>query len=116
MKSVSLTATVFAATLALTVMAQTASPQGADKSSKATAPAPAAAPSVEGEVRKVDKDAGKITLKHGPIGNLEMPAMTMVFRVKDPSMLDKVNAGQKVRFAAEKVGGALTITDIQPAP
>jgi Cu(I)/Ag(I) efflux system periplasmic protein CusF len=116
MKSALLAATVIGAGLALAVMAQTASPQGADKSSKATTQASAAAPSTEGEVRKVDKDAGKITLKHGPIGNLEMPAMTMVFRVKDPSMLDKVKAGEKVRFAAEKVGGALTITDIQPAP
>ncbi len=82
-----------------------------------TAPATAPAPNslTEGEVRKVDKDAGKITLKHGPIANLEMPEMTMVFRVKDASMLDKVKAGDKVRFAAEKVGGAITVTQIEPA-
>lgn len=72
-----------------------------------------AAPMVDGEVRKVDKDAGKITLKHGPIPNLEMPAMTMVFRVKDPTMLDKVKDGDKVRFAADKVGGAYTVTAIE---
>ena len=53
----------------------------------------------DGEVRKVDKDAKKITIKHGPIEKLEMPAMTMVFQVKDPAMLDKVKAGDKVKFA-----------------
>lgn len=72
------------------------------------------APMVAGEVRKIDKDAGKITLKHEPIPNLEMPGMTMVFRVKDPAMLDQVKAGDKVRFAADKVGGALTVTQIEP--
>jgi len=82
------------------------------------AQAPTASPSAaltEGEVRKIDKEAGKITLKHGPLTNLEMPAMTMVFRVRDPAMLDKVRTGDKVRFAADKVGGALTITQIEPA-
>ena len=67
---------------------------------------------VEGEVRKVDKDARKITLKHGPIPNLEMTAMTMVFRVKDAAMLDAVKAGDKVLFKADKVQGAITITEI----
>ena len=67
---------------------------------------------VDGEVQKIDKEAGKITLKHGPIPNLDMPGMTMVFRVKDPAMLDSVKAGDKVRFAAEKTGGALTVTQI----
>ena len=70
---------------------------------------------VEGEVRKVDKEAGKITLKHGPIANLEMPAMSMVFRTKDPAMLDQVRPGDKVRFKAEKIQGALTITELKPA-
>ncbi len=68
----------------------------------------------DGEVRKVDKDAGKITMKHGPIPNLDMPGMTMVFRVKDAAMLDQVKAGDKVRFAAEKVGGQFTVTQIEP--
>lgn len=68
----------------------------------------------EGEVRKVDKDAKKITLRHGPLVNLDMPAMTMVFQVKDPAMLDQVKAGDKVKFQAEKVGGAFTITRIEP--
>jgi len=68
----------------------------------------------DGEVRKVDKDAGKITMKHGPIPNLDMPGMTMVFRVKDAAMLEQVKAGDKVRFAAEKVGGQFTVTQIEP--
>jgi Cu/Ag efflux protein CusF len=65
------------------------------------------------EVRKVDRDANKITLKHGDIENLEMPAMTMVFAVKDPAMLDGLKPGDKVRFTAEKVGGAFTVTRIE---
>ena len=68
-----------------------------------------------GEIRKVDKDAKKITIKHGPILNLDMPAMTMVFRVKDPAMLDNVNPGDKVKFQVEKLGGAFTVTGIEPA-
>ena len=67
----------------------------------------------EGEVRKVDKDAKKITIKHGPIQNLDMPAMTMVFQVKDPAMLDKVKAGDKVQFQAEKLDGAFTVTGME---
>ena len=66
----------------------------------------------EGEVRKVDKEAGKVTLKHGEIPNLDMKAMTMVFRVKEPAMLDKVKAGDKVRFKAEKVQGAYTVVEL----
>ena len=69
----------------------------------------------DGEVRKVDKDAKKIIIRHGPLLNLDMPAMTMVFQVKDPAMLDKVNAGDKVKFSAEKIGGALTVTGIEQA-
>jgi len=69
----------------------------------------------EAEVRKVDKDAGKLTLKHGPIPNLEMPPMTMVFRVKEAGMLDAVKPGDKVSFQAEKINGQYTVTRIQPA-
>lgn len=68
-----------------------------------------------GEVRKVDRDAKKLTIKHGPLRNLDMPAMTMVFRVKDPSMLDQLKAGDKVKFEAQDVGGALTVTAIEKA-
>jgi len=79
------------------------------------AQAPASAAMVDAEVRKVDMDAKKITLRHGPIPNLEMPAMTMVFQVKEPSMLDKAKTGDKVKFTAEKIGGAYTVTRIEPA-
>jgi Cu/Ag efflux protein CusF len=69
----------------------------------------------EGEVRKVDKDAKKITIRHAPIVYLDMPAMTMVFQVKDSALLDMVKAGDKVKFTAEKVGSALTVTHIETA-
>lgn len=58
----------------------------------------------EGEIRKVNRDAGKITIRHGPLKSLDMPPMTMVFRVKDPAMLDQVKPGDKVRFVAGKAG------------
>lgn len=75
-----------------------------------------AAPSADmtdGEIRKIDKDNKKITIKHGEIKNLDMPGMTMVFQVKDPAMLDKVKVGDKVKFIAEKSGGAIVVTDIR---
>jgi Cu/Ag efflux protein CusF len=68
---------------------------------------------VEGEVRKVDKEMKKITIRHGAIPNLEMPPMTMVFQVKDPAMLDNVKAGDKIRFAADRLGGAYTVTQLE---
>jgi Cu/Ag efflux protein CusF len=67
----------------------------------------------DGEVRKIDKQAKKITLRHGAIRNLDMPGMTMVFSVTDPTVLDKVKPGDKVRFAADKVGDALTVTHLE---
>lgn len=82
---------------------------------KAEAATPAASVAMtEGEVRKVDKAARKITLKHGPISNLDMPAMTMVFQVNDTALLEKVKAGDKVRFAADKVEGIYSVTRIEP--
>ena len=71
--------------------------------------------SVAGEVRKVDKDARKITLRHAEIKSLDMPAMTMVFRVKDPTMLDNVKAGDRVLFKAEGSDGSFTLTEIERA-
>jgi uncharacterized cupredoxin-like copper-binding protein len=67
----------------------------------------------DGEVKKIDKDNQKITLKHGEITNLGMPGMTMVFKVKDPAMLEALQTGDKVRFAAEKAGGSLVVTQIE---
>jgi Cu/Ag efflux protein CusF len=69
----------------------------------------------DGEVRKVDKDAKKLTIKHGPIPNLDMPTMTMVYRVADPAMLDQVKAGDIIKFQAEKIDGAFTVTKIEAA-
>ena len=68
-----------------------------------------------GEVRKVDVDNKKITIKHGDIKNLDMPPMTMVFQVKDDALLDKLKVGDKVRFSAEKLGSAFFVTKIRPA-
>jgi len=67
----------------------------------------------DGEVKKVDKDAGKITIRHGELKNLGMPAMTMVFHVKDPVMLEQVKAGDKIRFISEKVDGAFTLIQLE---
>jgi Cu/Ag efflux protein CusF len=74
------------------------------------------AQSADAEVRKVDKSAGKITLKHGEIKNLDMPPMTMVFRVKDKAWLDQVVAGDKVKFDAEKLDGQYVVTALKKAP
>jgi Cu(I)/Ag(I) efflux system protein CusF len=78
-----------------------------------SAAAQAAPELVDGEIRKVDKDAAKLTIKHGELKELGMMPMTMVFRVKDKAMLDQVKAGDKVRIAVEKVDGALTVTTLQ---
>ena len=69
----------------------------------------------DGEVRKIDMEGGKLTLKHGDIKSLDMPGMTMVFVVKDKAMLDKLKTGDKVKFKAINDGGKFTVTEIQPA-
>jgi len=66
-----------------------------------------------GEVKKVEKSTGKVTIKHGPLKNIGMDAMTMVFRVKEPSMLDQVKAGDKINFVAEEPNGQLTVTKLE---
>ena len=75
----------------------------------------AATDMTDAEVRKIDKDNNKITLKHGEIKNLDMPGMTMVFQLKDAAMVDKLKTGDKVKFKAEKIGGAYTVTVIEAA-
>lgn len=69
----------------------------------------------EGTVKKVDKAQGKLTISHGPLAKLDMPPMTMVFRAADPAMLDKVKAGDKIRFVADRVGGVFTVTELELA-
>lgn len=68
----------------------------------------------DGEVRKIDKENRKITLKHGEIKSLDMPPMTMAFQVSDPALLDKLKPGDKVQFNAVKNNGKLTVTEIKP--
>jgi Cu(I)/Ag(I) efflux system periplasmic protein CusF len=89
----------FIATLATLVATQTAIAQDTD-----------------GEVRKIDKALSKITLKHGEIKNLEMPPMTMVFRVKESKLLEALTVGDKVKFAAEKIDGNYVVTQITKTP
>ncbi len=91
------------------VLAQPVATQAAPAASKA------GSAMSEGEVRKVDKQAGKLTLRHGPLVNLDMPGMTMAFRVSDPKLLATLKEGDKIRFVAENVKGQLTVTRIEPA-
>ena len=92
-------------TMSLPAMAQTAT----------AAPATPMVDMSDGEIRKVSKDTGKLTIKHGEIKNLDMPPMTMVFTAKDPAMLDKLAVGDKVRFVVIDEGGKMVVTEIQPA-
>jgi Cu/Ag efflux protein CusF len=70
----------------------------------------------DAEVVKVDKAQGKITLRHGEMKALDMPPMTMVFRISNPALLERVAVGDKVRFDAAKVDGTYTVTAIGKAP
>jgi Cu/Ag efflux protein CusF len=91
-------------------LAQTQSTEHASHHAEAAA----TSDSTEAEVRKVDHSAKKITLRHGEIKNLGMPPMTMVFQVRDTTLLDKVQAGDRVRFTADKVNGAYVVLSIEP--
>lgn len=75
--------------------------------------AAASATLTNGEIKKIDKDAGKITIKHGDIKNLNMPAMTMSFQAKDKAMLDKAKVGDKVSFAVDNIDGKLTLVQLE---
>ena len=86
---------------------------GAESPQVAPPAAAAVKPNTEGVIRKIDKEQGKLTIKHGPIVNLDMPGMTMVFRVSDPKTLETLKEGDKVRFFADNVDGALTVTTIE---
>ncbi len=67
----------------------------------------------EGEIKKIDMEGGKLTIKSGPLKNLDMPAMTMSFRVSEPAVLGRLKAGDKINFVAEMVGGQLTATQLK---
>lgn len=73
-------------------------------------------PWAEAEVRRVDTAAGKISLKHGDIKNLDMPPMTMVFQLQDKALLGDLKAGDRVRFKADRVNGNYTVLELEPAP
>jgi Cu/Ag efflux protein CusF len=104
---------VFTAVLALAAPPLAGLAQGDHPGHRAKVQLAQAAPLADGEIRRVDKEAKKLTIKHGPIANLDMPPMTMVFQVKDPAMLERVKAGDRIKFSAEKVGGAYTVTSIE---
>ena len=105
-------ATVLLASLSFSALAQTAAPNtaAAPTSEGMAAKKMDSKDMSEAEVRKIDKDAKKVTLKHGPIKNLDMPGMTMVFQVKDATLFDKLVVGEKILFTAEQQQGAYVVT------
>ena len=74
---------------------------------------PALAQQVKGTVKKIDEAQGKLTIDHGPIKNLDMDAMSMVFRAGEPAMLKGLKAGDKIKFDADRVNGQITVTKLQ---
>lgn len=81
-----------------------------------TPPTAAASSKAEGEVRRVEVATGRVQLRHGPIAHLDMPPMTMVFRVKSPTLLEGLKEGDRILFTAEKIDGAYTITSVEKRP
>ncbi len=104
--SKSLAAVMLAATFATPGFAQT--PPEASKRNSASE-------RVAGEIRKIDKEGGKLTIKHGEIKSLDMPGMTMVFHAKDKAMLDAVKVGDDVMFSVVREDGKMVVTELQPA-
>ena len=105
------------AVIAIAFGAMSAAAQDHRAHSHGSAPAKAIASTearelTNAEVRKIDKNAKKITLRHEPIKNLDMPSMTMVFQVADAALLDKVQVGDKVKFAAKQEGNAYVVTEL----
>jgi Cu/Ag efflux protein CusF len=107
-QSLAIAALAFAAALPTSSFAQAAMDHG--KMGMADAAA-----MTDGEVKKVDQETGKVTIKHGEIKHMDMPGMTMVFTAKDKALLAKVKAGDKVKFMVVNEGGKMVVTDIQPA-
>lgn len=110
------TLSLLAALAAFTSHAALATDSHAGHHAPAANSAPASSALAEGTGKKVDKGAGKITISHGPIAALDMPPMTMVFRAADPAMLDTLKSGDKIRFAADRIGGVYTVTVLELAP
>lgn len=113
-KTVSRILTATALSLSLPLMAQASadhSKMGMDHSKMGMAAAPGM---TDGEIRKIDKENGKVTIRHGEIKHLDMPPMSMVFNVKDKTMLDKVQVGEKIQFIVVQDAGKMVVTDIKP--
>lgn len=108
---------IFTATLLTTLCVTTplVLAQDAHSAHHETASASTEVGLAQGTVKKIDRSAGKLTIAHGPLESLGMPAMTMAFRAAEAGMLDQVAAGDRIRFAVERIGGVLTITTIEPA-
>jgi Cu(I)/Ag(I) efflux system protein CusF len=79
----------------------------------ATSANPAMTSMSEGEIRKINLETGKVTIKHGPLQNLDMQGMTMLFRLQDPAMLDQIKEGDKIKFVADKIDGVFVVTKLQ---
>jgi Cu(I)/Ag(I) efflux system periplasmic protein CusF len=107
MKSISVLILVLAAG-AGSALSASAAEVGRQYLASATAPTAAAA-KADGEIRRVDKSAGTVVITHGPIANLDMPAMTMPYRVRDRAMLDRIKPGDRIKFEAANVGGVFTL-------
>jgi Cu/Ag efflux protein CusF len=108
--------TLMSALLAALAVVGGASAQGQATGGAGTTADARPAQMADGEVRRVDKDAGRITIKHGPIktATLDMDPMTMVFHVKDRALLDGVQTGDKIKFrVVSEDGGRMTVTEIQ---
>lgn len=106
----------FLAAAAALVLSTSVAAQSTSGQAAPAAPAASAAAStwVDGEVRKIDTEQGRLTLRHGPITNLGMGNMTMVFRVAEPKLLAGLKPGDKLRFQADRVNGAITVTAVEP--
>ena len=100
--------------VALASAAQAQSTIEGVKTAQAAVAAVAASDMTDGEIRKVDVESGKLTLRHGKIKHLDMPGITMVFIAKDKALLETLKAGDKVQFKAINDGGKFTVTDVQP--
>ena len=101
---------VFSAAWFTTVYAQDKHHSHADAMS-----AVSASHMAEGEIKKINRDNKKMTIKHGDIKSLDMPGMTMVFQIRDTALLETFKAGDKVKFVIEKLDGAFVVTSMQLA-
>ena len=100
----------------LSVAAVPAFAQHAGHGAMAKPSATTAAEPADGEVRRIDKSRGTVLLKHGEIKSVNMGAMTMSFKLKDPAMADQLKEGDKVKFTVEQKGDDLIVTSIRKAP